>query len=205
MPSVRRGVAALCLFVFATSIAAETEPLAQMLVRDTTDRVRQELRDDSTLAADTQRLFELVNAVILPHFDFERISRRVLGRYWKGADSEQQTRFKNEFRILLLRTYAIALAEFRDQSIRYLPYRERREGEISVRTEVIPTSGPPIPINYEMYLKDDTEWKVYDLAIDGVSLVMTYRTDFRSQVRQEGIDTLIARLVEHNQIRSGGE
>ena len=198
MRRVLSVVAGLCWLVLATQAWAETESPAQALVRGTTDRVRDELKADSTLAGDRQRLFELVNAVILPHFDFERISRRVLGKYWKGANADQQSAFQNQFRILLVRTYAIALAEFRDQTISYLPYRERREGEISVRTDVVRSSGPPIPINYEMYL-NDTGWKVYDLAIDGVSLVMTYRNDFRSQVRQQGLDHLIARLVEHNQ------
>ena len=126
------------------------------------------------------------------------MSQRVLGKYWNRATPEQQAQFVGEFQVLLVRTYATALKEYSEQTIEFLSTRERDGGEeVTVRTQITQAGAPPIPINYEMYRKDDA-WKVFDVSIDGVSLVINYRSTFSSEIRRNGVDGLIARLNKHN-------
>lgn len=196
LPSL--GLALLVGAAAPLANATATQP-AEDVVRSTTDRVLAEIKRDSTLARDLERLYSLVDALILPHFDFARMSQRVLGKYWRQANEDQRARFVAEFQTLLVRTYATALAEYRDQVINYLPTRMPDDAtKVNVRTEVVQSGSPPIPIDYRMYLKDDG-WKVYDVAIDGVSLVINYRSTFSSEIKQKGMDGLIERLVTHNQ------
>lgn len=179
------------------SAYASAEPQAQALVRDTTRRVLEVLRrDKAEIRKDPQHIYQIVDDIILPHFDFTRMSQRVLGKYWPRATPDQQSRFVKQFQMLLVRTYATALREYTDQVIDFLPPRQH-DDEISVRTQIKQSGGPPIPINYEMYHKSDG-WKVYDVAIDGVSLVINYRSTFSSEIRHHGIDALIQRLAKHN-------
>lgn len=201
MRRIARAVAVSALMVATISSAAVgEEPPAQALVRDTTDQVLAVLKErKADIEANPAHVYDLVDEYVLPHFDFYRMSRRALGKYWRQATPEQRERFVEQFKTLLVRTYAIALARYSDERVEYLTPRERANGsEISVRTQVILSGGPPIPINYEMYLKDN-QWKVFDVAIDGVSLVINYRSTFASQVRQNGVEGLIERLIEHNQ------
>lgn len=177
---------------------------AEVLVRDTSDRMLAALQaEHETLSAHPERIYDLVSEIVLPHFDFERISRWVLGKYWRQATSAQRTRFTEEFRVLLVRTYATALNEYNDQVITYLPSTPGSSpGEVTVRTEVEQPGGFPIPINYDLYSKDG-EWKVYDVIIDGVSLVTNYRTSFASEIRQGGLDKLIDTLAARNKQATG--
>ncbi len=200
MPGLARGLTASVVMVVAMTIpvSATEEPPAQVLVRDTTDQVLAVLKErKAEIEADPTNVFGLVDEYILPHFDFYKMSRRALGKHWRKASPEQRERFVEEFKTLLVRTYAIALARYTDETVEYLAPRKRKGSAISVRTQILLANGPPIPINYEMYSKDD-QWKVYDVAIDGVSLVVNYRSTFASQVRRNGVDGLIERLAEHN-------
>ncbi|MCP5153898.1 MAG: ABC transporter substrate-binding protein [Ectothiorhodospiraceae bacterium] len=202
---LRMPIIAMLAIVLGWGAAAwADEPPAQTLVRDTTDKVVSALkRERDAIEADPERLYTLVDEIVLPHFDFVRMSQRVLGKYWRDASDEQQQRFAREFQALLVRTYATALQEYRDQTIRFLPSRERPGGdEVSVRTEVEQPGGPPIPISYEMTRVGEA-WKVFDVAIDGVSLVINYRSTFANEIRQKGIDGLIERLQAHNREKRG--
>jgi len=177
---------------------AAVEPPGQVVVRNTTARMIEALRRDrEKISAHPARIYNLVADIILPHFDFDRMSRRVLGKHWRRASRAQRERFVREFRTLLVRTYATALAEYRDQTIRYLKPRARDNTELTVRTQIEQPGGPPIPIDYQLYRSADS-WKVYDVVIDGVSLVVNYRSSFSAEIRKGGIDGLIARLAEHN-------
>jgi len=189
-------VLSVALPVFAAHAAVE--PPGQVVVRNTTAQMIEALRRDrEVIAADRAHLYSLVADIILPHLDFARMSRRVLGKYWRRASGAQRDRFLREFQTLLVRTYATALAEYRDQTIRYLTPRARDDTELTVRTQVQQQAGPPIPIDYQLHHAND-EWKVYDIAIDGVSLVINYRSSFAAEIRKGGIDGLIARLAKHN-------
>lgn len=183
---------------WSASAPAVTDP--QALVEKTTEQVLNALRaDQERYKADRSRLFSLVREIILPHFDFEQMSQRVLGRYWRTASAEQKQEFIEQFRTLLVRTYSTALADYSDARIDYLPVRVRDEGrDVTVRTEVEVAGAPPVSIEYSMRLRDDG-WKVYDVSIEGVSLVITYRTSFANEIRSNGLDSLVQRLARLNE------
>lgn len=187
----------LVLLAYSTAVRAESG--AAQMVRATTDEVLAKLRQEGdVLKTDHARLYALVDEMILPHFDFTKMSQRVLGKHWRDATPEQRARFTQEFKTLLVRTYSTALVEYRDQTIEFLPTRENSPSEVSVRTQVVKTSGgPPIPITYEAY-NANGEWKVYDVSINGVSLVINYRASFSTEINKSGIDGLIAQLVQHS-------
>jgi phospholipid transport system substrate-binding protein len=176
----------------------------QEMVQQTAEQMLSKLRDErKVIDQHPGRIYELVNQIVLPHFDFERMSSWVLGKYWRRATPEQRKEFVEQFRTLLVRTYAKSLSSYTDNKITYLPFRGTPEQtDVKVRTEVDQPGGFPIPIDYDLYLKDG-EWKVYDVTIDGVSLVTNYRTTFANQIRQNGLDKLISSLKDRN--RQDGE
>jgi len=171
----------------------------QELVHQTADRMLDRLRTESkVIDQHPGRIYDLVNEIVLPHFDFERMSTWVLGKYWRRATPDQRARFVEAFRNLLVRTYAKSLSSYKDNTITYLPFRPGHdEKEARVRTEVDQPGGFPVPIDYSLYIKDG-EWKVYDVTVDGVSLVTNYRTTFANQIRQDGLDKLITTLADRN-------
>jgi len=171
----------------------------QALVEQTANQMLDKLRTERKVIDEHPgRIYELVNEIVLPHFDFERMSTWVLGKYWRSATPEQRKAFVEEFRTLLVRTYAKSLSSYTDNKLTYLPFRGGpQQTDVTVRTEVDQPGGFPIPIDYSLYLKGD-EWKVYDVTIDGVSLVTNYRTTFANQIRQDGLDKLIASLASRN-------
>lgn len=185
------------LLLSAVAFAAQPP---QELVQQTTEKMLSKLRAEHTVIEQhPERIYELVNQIVLPHFDFERMSSWVLGKNWRTATPAQRQKFVEEFRTLLVRTYAKSLASYSNQKISYLPMRASpQDTEAKVRTEVEQPGGLPIPIDYDLYLNKDGEWKVYDVTIDGVSLVTNYRTTFATEVRQKGLDKLIATLGDRN-------
>lgn len=189
---------ALGVMLLSSSLLQAAAEDAQQLVVDTATRVLERLRQDrEKLLAEPDRIYPLVEDLVLPHFDFERMSIWVLGKNWRLADKQQQRQFVEQFRTLLVRTYAKALLEYTDQSINYLPFHAEADARrVIVRTEVAQAGGVNIPINYSMFLNH--EWKVFDISVDGVSLVTNYRSTFASEIRQGGIDKLLARLAEMN-------
>jgi phospholipid transport system substrate-binding protein len=182
---------------FSTSVLAIQAP--EDLVAKTTDKITSTLRlEQDKIKANPERLYEIVDEVVLPHFDFERMSRWALGKYWPKAKKDERTQFVQEFRTLLVRTYAKALNDNYDQKIDMLPVRMRNDGqEATVRTEVQQPAGFPIPIDYKMYIKGDA-WKVYDVSVDAISLVANYRTSFSKEIRKDGLPKLITRLADRN-------
>lgn len=174
---------------------------AQTVVKDTSDKVIARVKAErEVLRANPLRLHNLVDELIFPHFDFVRISRWVLGKHWREASPQQKARFIEEFRKLLIRTYAMALLEYADRTIKYLPvHAEPGSKTVTVKTEVeqVGSKATTVPIYYRMHIKDNG-WKVYDVSVDGVSLVSTYRSSFASEIRQSGLDTLIKNLASKN-------
>ena len=180
----------------ATPAPGDISP--QELVRDTSSRMLSALRDErEVIDRNPGRLYELVSDIVLPYFDFRRMSQWVLGKNWRKATAEQRERFVVQFRQLLVRTYGTALSEYADEKIIYLPFMEKSGARtVTVRTE-IEQGGSTIPISYSMYNSPDG-WKVYDVAISGVSLVTNYRSTFGNIIRGEGMDSLIRQLEEKN-------
>lgn len=179
-------------------VMAATQP-PQELVQQTAEQMLAKLREErQVIEQHPERIYDLVNQIILPHFDFERMSSWVLGKYWRAATPAQKEKFVAQFRTLLVRTYAKSLSEYSDSKISYLPMRPSpQDTQVKVRTEVDQPGGFPIPIDYDLAL-NDKEWKVIDVTIDGVSLVTNYRSTFASQIRQDGLDKLITVLAERN-------
>ncbi|HKK13579.1 MAG TPA: ABC transporter substrate-binding protein [Gammaproteobacteria bacterium] len=179
--------------------AADTGQSPEALVHQTSQRMLAALSDNKAqIQQDPAKLYGLIKDIVLPHFDFQRMSRWALGLYWRRATPDQRRRFVDEFRTLLVRTYGKALEQYSDQSVEYLPlHRDSDARDVTVRTRVRQSGGPPIPINYSMEKTADG-WKVYDVTVDGVSLVSNYRSTFSSQVRQQGLDGLIDMLAKRN-------
>ena len=198
-------LAALLLTISARPAMAAHS--AEQLVHDTTEQVLQRLRADSDkLKDDADLIYPLVEDLVLPHFDFAKMSQWVLGKNWRKADKAQQLQFSIEFRTLLVRTYAKALLEYTDQSMRYLPFHaDEGAKKVTVKTEILQDGGPSIPLHYSMYLNGAGEWKVYDIKVDGVSMVSNYRSSFATEVRNGGIVGLLGKLAEMNQGVKQGE
>ncbi len=172
---------------------------ALKLVRDTTVLIKKRIKeDDEQIKTNQEHMYDLVNELVLPHFDFEKMSAWVLGKNWRDANKEQKKRFTEEFSRLLVRTYSRAIYDNIDQTINFLPIRGTpADDKVTIRTEIPQEAGFPIPIDYKMY-KKDSEWKVYDVVIDAISLVSNYRSSFNQEIKKSGIDSLIASLADRN-------
>lgn len=185
------------LYLLASAAQAEIAP--DELVRATSDKVLEAIKQNrEQLKSDPKLVYKIVDELVLPHFDFEAMSKLVLGANWRRATPAQQAKFTREFRTLLVRTYAKSLAEYDEQGIRYLPMRpEADPNEATVRTEIQTKAGPSIPVDYRLR-KSATNWKVFDVSIDAVSLVINYRTTFAQDVQRIGMDGLIKQLQRRN-------
>lgn len=199
-----RGTLAAALFIVlqfltpgTSSAADELSPEAQ--VRQITTDVMDAIKSDKALqAGDRTKALALAEQKILPYVDFREATRLAVGRAWSTATAEQQNRLVDEFRALLVRTYANAVDVYRGQTMKVQPVRMAPEAtEVTVRNLYLNASGQTIPVDYSM-LKTPEGWKVYDVTVDGMSLVITYRGEFGQIVRQSGIDGLLARLGEKN-------
>jgi phospholipid transport system substrate-binding protein len=181
----------------AVPVDAEQDPLT--LVETTTHHIIARIKQEGAenLEADPKRASALIEEYVLPHFDFNRMSQWVIGKYWREATPEQRARFTAEFRSLLVRTYAVALTKYSDQTIEFHPVNAADQSQVTVKTEIIATTGPPVPMEYRMYRRKG-EWKVFDVTIDGVSLVSTYRSSFAAEIRRSGLDKLIEDLASRN-------
>jgi phospholipid transport system substrate-binding protein len=186
----------LALGVGVNAHADATAP--QDLIKSTADQVLAEVtRNKEALDKDPSGIYAMVEEMVVPHFDFVRMSQAALGRYWRQASEEQRERLTREFQELLVRTYAVALLSYSGQPISYLPVRIPDDAEDVMIPTRVEAGGPPIPIDYRLYL-GETGWKVYDVVIDGVSMVTNYRSTFATQVRRSGIDGLIEQLADRN-------
>lgn len=199
----------LLLIMLVTALVntrAQAAAAPQDFVRETSQQVLSALeREGDVLTQDPQRLYRLVDTLLVQHMDFERMSRWVLGKHWKAATADQQARFMAEFRGLLVRTYATALASYRGRQVKILPQRDTGDSnDVVVRTEVNPVNGPAIPVNYSLYLREG-QWKAYDVQIDGISLVANYRATFGAEVRSGGLETLIQSLAARNRQAMNGQ
>lgn len=193
----------LCVVTFGPTSAnvLAVEPQAPLeMIKKTADRMLVKLKEDEAIIRkDPTRIYALVSDIVLPRFDFERMASWVLGKHWRTATPVQREKFIEEFRNLLVRTYATSLTDYTDRTITYLPVRaDPGATEVIVRTAVEQAGAAAIPIDYSVALKNG-EWKVYDVAIDGVSLVTNYRTSFSNEIRKSGLDKLIVKLAQRNQ------
>jgi phospholipid transport system substrate-binding protein len=189
--------ASASLFV-QTAVAQDVPPDA--LVRSVTDDVIAVVKQDKDIqSGSTRKTIALVEEKVLPHFDFTRMTALAMGINWRKATAEQQKVLVEQFKTLLVRTYSTALSAYRNQVIEVKPLRAQPvDTEVSVRSEVKQSGAETVSIDYSME-KTPAGWKVYDVAVGGVSLVTTYRETFAAEVRSGGIEGLIKSLSAKNQ------
>ncbi|MGA0609942.1 MlaC/ttg2D family ABC transporter substrate-binding protein [Caldimonas sp. KR1-144] len=187
--------------VLAVPLAAHAQAQANgpdaLVLRVSTEVIDTIKADPSIQGGDVKKIMALVDAKILPHVNFGRMTASAVGRYWRQATPEQQKRLQEEFKTLLVRTYSGALAQVRDQSVQLKPMRGKADdSEVVVRTEVR-GRGDPIQLDYRLEKTPDS-WKIYDVNVLGVWLVENYRNSFAQEISAGGIDGLIAKLAERN-------
>lgn len=179
---------------------AQAEIVApDVLIRATAEDVLAIVKQDKDIQAGNQKkILDLVDAKVLPHFDFVRMTQLAMGKYWRRASNEQKQALVTEFRNMLVRTYTKAFTVYRDQTIEFKPFRMAAgDTEVTVKTAINKPGAPPIPVDYEMRKTADG-WKAFDVAVEGVSMVTSYRGTFGTQIEQNGIDGLIKMLSDKN-------
>jgi phospholipid transport system substrate-binding protein len=194
----------LCL-TFSHTVLANTDS-PKLLLEETAAKMIDALNSNRDKIKGKPQLTEdLIEKILMPHIDFITASKYVLGNYWDSASREQKIEFIKSFRTLLLRFYSSALSEYLnshdeklDMSLMTFQDPGKIDSEqVTIRSEVKPKTGKPVPITYQM-LKTNRGWKVFDVSIEGVSVITTYKTSFASEIQQKGLDGLIASLKERN-------
>jgi len=177
----------------------------QQLVENSAKRMLQELDANRAMyRADPAKLDALVGNVLLPNFDTEYSARLVLGQSWRTATPEQRKRFVDAFYHSLLRNYGAALIDFTGDRFVVLPYKgEASDTTATVRTEVKKSAGDKVPVNFSLR-KTPEGWKAWDVVIEGISYVKSFRTDFASEIQQKGLDDVINRLEKEGHVGSAG-
>lgn len=199
---MKKLFALLLALLLAGPLLAQETPDA--LVQQVSEEVVEIIRKDKDIQnGSTQKVLELVDRKVLPHFNFQHMTALALGKDWKKASPQQQQQLTQEFKTLLVRTYSNALIGYKNQKIVYKPFKMNAgETDVLVRTEVIQPGSKPVQLDYSLE-KLDGGWKVYDVVVAGISLVTNYRDQFAQEVRNGGIDALIASLVAKNKSLDG--
>jgi phospholipid transport system substrate-binding protein len=196
MSNLKKWFLALMVVFFSGAAIAELSP--DEVVKKTADDVISAIKSDKDIQAGNKKaIYELVESKILPSFDFNKICRLVMGKNWRKMSAEQKEEFSLGFKMLLLRTYAVALSKYTDQKITVLPMKKQKGSIVTVKTEITQASSQPINVDYA--LSNSTgKWLVIDLIIEGVSMITNYRGQFGTSVRTNGVDGLLKELKNKN-------
>ncbi len=196
----------LGLMIFACSALAQATVPADVFVKSVADDVLAIVKKDKAIqSGDQEKIFALAEEKIVPNFNFDHVCKLVLGKNFSKATKDQQDAFEREFRSLLIRTYASALSKYRNQTIEYKPLRDSADDkDVVVKTQILQPGGQPLAVDYSLEQVGDV-WKVYDITIEGVSLVTNYRGQFSNEVRQGGMDGLIQKLADKNKSNAAGK
>ena len=188
----------LCALAFTLAAPARADTAPDELIRQVSVEVIDTVKADKAIqAGDVGRIVALVDTKVMPHVNFQRMTASAVGRNWRSATPEQQKRLQEEFKILLVRSYAGALTQVKDQTVQLKPLRANPgDTEVVVRTE-IKGKGEPVQLDYRLEKAGDS-WKIYDVNVLGVWLVEQYRSSFNQEIAASGIDGLIAKLAERN-------
>jgi phospholipid transport system substrate-binding protein len=194
-PSMRHSALLLSLFLAAPALAQELAPdeLVRKVTADVLDAIKS---DDQLQAGDRKKTLALAEQKILPHVDFRETAKLATGKAWNAATPQQKDQIVSEFRTMLVRIYSSAIDVYRGQTMKVLPVRlTPGTTDVTVRNQFLRPGRPPVPVEYAMK-KEPAGWMIYDITVDGVSLVLTYRQEFDQITRTSGIDGLIKRLKE---------
>jgi phospholipid transport system substrate-binding protein len=200
MRGILKRILAAGVLALGLAAGAQAQQAPDKLVKDVANEVLRSLREDPDLRGGSQtKMAELIEKRVAPHFDFDRMTRLAVGRSWREATDEQKKQLIEQFRQLLVRSYSTAYTAYRNIVVEVKPARlQPSDEDVQVRSEIkLPGGAPPVNVDYAMY-RNDSDWKVYDVVVDGVSLVTTYRSTFAEEIRQSGIDGLIKSLREKN-------
>ncbi|WP_028228107.1 MlaC/ttg2D family ABC transporter substrate-binding protein [Paraburkholderia ferrariae] len=175
------------------------------MVKSITQQVMDQIRGDKSIqAGDLDKITQLVNEKILPYTDFRRTTQLAMGRNWRTATPDQQAKVIEQFKMLLIRTYAGALAQVRDQQIQYKPFRANPDDTDVVVRSTVMNNGQPIELDYRLY-KTPQGWRVYDINVLGAWLIQAYQQQFQEKIQQGGVDGLIQFLTQRNQQLAAGK
>ncbi len=193
------SISILCCLLFpVVGLPAQSETGPEAMLQEVTDKVLAEIRKDPEQLKDVTRVRVLVDRFILPHVDFQTAAQWVLGKYWRTATPRQRTRFVDEFRQLLLNTYLRSISNYRDNRIHILPaHGEQASGRAEVDAEIEQPGGPPVRVSFRLH-RPGSAWLIYDISVEGVSLVATNRSGFSREIHDSGLDSLIDRLASLN-------
>ena len=195
---MKRILALLAAFAFTGSALAQ-DVAPDVLVKNVTLEVVDLIAKDKEIKAGSRaKLIEVIEAKVLPHFNFSAMTALAMGQNWNKASAEQKKQLTEEFKTLLVRTYASALAAYSEQKFDFRPLRAKAaDTDVTVNVRVLQPGTQPVTLDYSME-KTGSGWKVYDVMVGGVSLVANYRTEFANTVRNSGIDGLIKDLQKKN-------
>jgi phospholipid transport system substrate-binding protein len=187
-------------------LARAQEAAPDVLVKTVTLEVVELIaRDKEIRDGNRAKLIQLIDAKVLPHFDFAAMTMLTTGQSWKNASADQRERLTAEFKTLLVRTYASALSAYSEQALEFRPLRAKpTDTEVTINVRVLRSGAQPVPIDYNME-KTAAGWKIYDVAVGGVSLVASYRTEFANVIRDAGVEGLIGRLQMKNRPSGGAQ
>lgn len=195
------GLLALLMSISLQTSASDLNG-PQKVIKETSDLLYDIVQNDKSRLGDRDYVFQLVNEVLEPRVDLDKVSKLVLGKYWRKASDEQKTQFQKEFKGLLVNTYATAFTEFEEWTIHFIPMTlDPTKKRLVVKTEIIQPSRPPVAVNYRMAVNKAGEWKAYDVIIEGISMVTNYRASFSKTIRKAGgLEKVIQQLAEKNKL-----
>ncbi len=195
------SAALVLMAVLTTHALAIDDRTPEQIVEDTSSKVLNTINEDNDrLREDPALINQLINDTVIPIIDLGSMGKLILGKYWKKASEDQRTSFIAEFKDMLIRTYAKSLVDYGHAKVNVLPARDKQEGKYyTVQSELSVGSGKaPLQVAYIFRKNKQAEWKVFDLAVDGLSLVKNFRTSFSQEIRETSLDALIARLANTN-------
>ena len=195
----------IAVLAFSAAQAQELMPPDVLVKNVTLEVVDLIAKDKEIRGGNRAKLIGLINEKVLPHFNFVAMSALAMGQSWNKATPDQKKRVTDEFKTLLVRTYASALASYSDQKFDFRPLRAKpSDTDVTVNVRVLQPGTQPVPIDYSME-KTPSGWKVYDVMVGGVSLVANYRTEFNNLVRESGVDGLIKNMSAKNRALEGAD
>jgi phospholipid transport system substrate-binding protein len=199
MKKIKFSIVVLLSTLLLTPVTWAVETRPDTLVEETAQEVLAIIKRDKDIQSGNKaKILNLVKSKILPHFNFTRMTRLAMGKNWSKASPQQKKELEEEFRTLLVRTYYKALAVYSDHTIKVSPVKNMAgKTDTTVKTEIIQSHGQPVSIDYSMQ-KIKSAWKVYDITVAGISLVINYRGSFNSKIRSGGVEGLLKALNKKN-------
>jgi phospholipid transport system substrate-binding protein len=197
MRSIKILIISFCMLITGSSFAADPAPLA--MLKNVASQMLHELdKHIGHLKQDNKLVYDLVDRILVPHFELTMMSRAVVGRdYWQNASSDSQQQFMKEFTRYVIRTYSSALQSYDGETIKFFPIRGGFSDRVQVDSNLLLKNGPPIQMQYRL-VQQQNQWLIYDFSVDGVSIVKNYNSQFAGTLRKGGLVELVRQLQKNN-------